>query len=249
MIRHRSPGLRDSTGEGNIFPSSDYDVLWSEGITAHHRLPDVPLGSLPDLYARLVSSGVEIPLQFEVNSRLLLSELFHLVTVELSYLTAGVEGCDEGGILLSRPVLVGEFQRILRELLGTVGEGEVAVKTQPGVVEPETHEGEEEVYLLVDLRNRVPDIFLVVSIVIPAATLSERIKFVFPDLVQPARVQPRLLVERIRGWRLFIRGPCDKVKYLSLSVLQALSYLPVVGAAAADVNSSCVHRQSEQNPR
>ena len=63
MIRHRSPGLRDSTGEGNIFPSSDDDVLWSEGITAHHRLPDVRLGPLPHLHAKLVSSGVQVSLQ------------------------------------------------------------------------------------------------------------------------------------------------------------------------------------------
>ena len=249
MGSYRPPSCGDPASKGDIFPCSDDDVFRTEGVAAHHGLPDVPLGSLPDLNARLVSPGVEIPLQLEVNSGLLLGELVHLVTVELSYLTAGVEGGDEGGILLSRPFLVGEFQRILRELLGTVGEGQVAVKTQPRVVEAEAHEGEEEVDLLVDLRNCVSDIFLVVSIVIAPSPLSERIKFVFPDFVQPARVQPSLFVKGIRGWRLFIRGPCDKIQYLSLSVLQALSYLTVVGAAFSDVNSSCVHRQSEQNPR
>lgn len=142
MIRHRSPGLRDSTGEGNIFPSSDDDVLWSEGITAHHRLPDVPLGPLPDLNAGHVRPSVEVPLQLEVDSRLLLGKLLHLVTIELPYLAARVEGSYEGGVLLPGPVLVGECEGVLRELLGTVGEGEVAVQAQPGVVKPEAHEGQ-----------------------------------------------------------------------------------------------------------
>ena len=188
MVSYRPPGCGDPASEGDIFPCCDDDVFRPEGVTAHHGLPDVPLGSLPDLNARLVSPGVEIPLQLEVNSRLLLGKLFHLVTIELSDLTARVERSQEGGILLSGPFLVGEFQWILRELLGTVREGEVAVKTQPGVVEPEAHEGKEKVDLFVDLRNCVADIFLVVSIVIPATSLRERIKFVFPYFVQSARV-------------------------------------------------------------
>ena len=62
------------------------------------------------------------------------------------------------------------------------------METQPGVVKAEAHEREQEVYLFVDLRDGVSDVFLVVSIVIPATQLRERIKFVFPDFIQSARV-------------------------------------------------------------
>ena len=197
MVSYRPPGCGDPASEGDIFPCCDDDVFWPEGVAADHRLPDVPLGPLPDLNARLVSSGVEIPLQLEVNSGLLLGKLVHLVAVELSDLTAGVEGGDEGGILLSRPFLVGKFQRILRELLGTVGEGEVTVQTQPGVVKPEPHEGEQEVDLLVDLRDGVPDVLLIVSIVVTAAPLGEGVELVLPDLVEPVRRDARLLVSEV----------------------------------------------------
>ena len=197
MSSYRSPSLRDTAREGDVFPSGDDDVFRSERVTPHHRLPDVPLGPLPDLNPRHVRPGVEVTLQLEVDSRLLLGELLHLVTIELSDLAPRVERSYEGGILLARPVLVGEGERILRELLGTVGEGEVTVQTQPGVVKPKPHEGEQEVDLLVDLRDGVPDVLLIVSIVVTAAPLGEGVELVLPDLVEPVRRDARLLVSEV----------------------------------------------------
>ena len=94
-----------------------------------------------------------------------------LIPIEFTNLASGVERSNEGGILVSWPVLDGEDERILRELLRTVGEGEVAVQTEPGVVEPEAHEGEQEVNLFVDLRNGVSDVLLIVSNVVTASSL------------------------------------------------------------------------------
>ena len=73
---------------------------------------------------------------------------------------------------MSWPVLDGEDERILWELLRTVGEGEVAVQTEPGVVEAEAHEGEQEVDLFVDLRNGVSDVLLIVSDIVTSTTLA-----------------------------------------------------------------------------
>ena len=57
-----------------------------------------------------------------------------------------------------QPHLDGEDERILGELLRRVGEGEVAVQTQPRVVKPETHEGKQKVDLLVNLGNCVSNV-------------------------------------------------------------------------------------------
>ena len=56
------------------------------------------------------------------------------------------------------PHLDGEDEGILGELLRRVGEGEVAVQTQPRVVKPETHEGKQKVDLLVNLGDCVSNV-------------------------------------------------------------------------------------------
>ena len=71
------------------------------------------------------------------------------------------------------PVLDGEDEWILGELLRTVGECEVAVQAQPGVVEAKAHEGEQEVDLLVDLRNGVSDVLLIVSNIVSSPALAQ----------------------------------------------------------------------------
>lgn len=114
---------------------------------------------------------ISISLLPEVNSRLLLGMFIILIPIEFTNLASGVERSNEGRILMSWPVLDGEDERILWELLRTVGEGEVAVQTEPGVVEPEAHEREQEVDLFVDLRNGVSDVLLIVSNVVTASSL------------------------------------------------------------------------------
>ena len=107
---------------------------------------------------------------------MLVQAVVSLVAVELPDLAAGVEGGDDGGVLHPRPVLDrpssgspspppppcphldGEDEGILGELLRRVGEGEVAVQTQPRVVKPETHEGKQKVDLLVNLGDCVTNV-------------------------------------------------------------------------------------------
>ena len=43
-------------------------MLGLEGLSADHGLPDVPLGSLPDLDTQLVRPGVQVPLQPDISS-------------------------------------------------------------------------------------------------------------------------------------------------------------------------------------
>ena len=43
-------------------------MLGLEGLGAHHGLPDVPLGPLPDLDPQLVRPGVQVPLQPDISS-------------------------------------------------------------------------------------------------------------------------------------------------------------------------------------
>ena len=61
------------------------------------------------------------------------------------------------------------------------------MEAKPCVVEPEPHEGQQKVDLFVDLRDGVSDVFLVVPIVVAAASFCERVKFVLSDLVQSVR--------------------------------------------------------------
>ena len=84
----------------------------------------------------------------EINTRLLRSIFVYtaisvssLIPVQFSDLAPGVEGGDEARVLIAGPVLDGEHQGVLGELLGRVGEGQVSVKAQPGVIEPKSHEG------------------------------------------------------------------------------------------------------------
>ncbi len=123
----------------------------------------------------LILPGVKIPLHPEVHSRPPLCVLLHLVAVQLPNLAARVEDADETGIVHVWPLLHGELQRVLRELDGNLAECQVPVQTQPGVVEAESHEGEEEVELLVDLRLRVPDGQLEVAVAVVAALVVERV--------------------------------------------------------------------------
>ena len=124
---------------------------------------------------RHLNLSISLP---EINTRLLGSILVDptitigsLITVEFSDLAPGVEGGDEAGVLIAGPVLDGEHEGVLGELLRRVGEGQVAVQTQPSVVEAESHEGKEEVDLLIDLGYGVPDVLLVVADVVPAPAL------------------------------------------------------------------------------
>ena len=124
---------------------------------------------------RHLNLSISLP---EINTRLLGSILVDptitigsLITVEFSDLAPGVEGGDEAGVLIAGPVLDGEHEGVLGELLRRVGEGQVAVQTQPSVVEAKSHEGKEEVDLLIDLGYGVPDVLLVVADVVPAPAL------------------------------------------------------------------------------
>lgn len=180
-------------------------MLGQECLGAHHGLPDVPLGPLPDLNSKLIGPGVQISLHPEVDSRLLLGMFIILIAIEFSNLTARVEWRYEGWVLMPGPVLDGEYERILWELLRTVGECEVSVQAQPGVVEAKTHEREQEVDLLVDLRNGVPDVLLIVSNIVSSPSLDqcvcgdgliivlmchlikERVEFGLSDLVESVR--------------------------------------------------------------
>ena len=56
----------------------------------------------------------------------------------------------------TRPVPNGECERVLRELDGDLGEGELAVEGEPRIVETEAHEWEQEVELLVHLGLGIP---------------------------------------------------------------------------------------------
>ena len=103
---------------------------------------------------RHLNLSISLP---EINTRLLGSILVDptitigsLITVEFSDLAPGVEGGYEAGVLVAGPVLDGEHEGVLGELLRRVGEGQVAEQTQPSVVEAESHEGKEEVDLLQD---------------------------------------------------------------------------------------------------
>ena len=60
------------------------------------------------------------------------------------------------GTTFNEEYLYGKPKWVLRGLHGHIGEGEMAVQTQPCVVEPEAHEGQQEVDLLVDLGLLVP---------------------------------------------------------------------------------------------
>ena len=129
----------------------------------------------------------------EINTRLLRSIFVHpaisvssLIPVQLSNLAPGVEGGDEARVLVAGPVLDGEHQGVLGELLGGAGEGQVSVKAEPGVIEPETHEGKEEVDLLVDLGDGVPNVLLIVTDVVPApALVIEGVQLGLSDGLQP----------------------------------------------------------------
>ena len=64
---YESPGNGDASGEGDVLPGGDDDVLRLEGLGADHRLPDVPLGSFADLDSELVLPGVQVSLQSEIQ--------------------------------------------------------------------------------------------------------------------------------------------------------------------------------------
>ena len=61
------------------------------------------------------------------------------------------------------------------------------MQAQPGVVEPEAHEGEEEVELLVDLRHRVSDAALEVAVAVVAALVEEGVHLLVADLAEAVR--------------------------------------------------------------
>ena len=155
----------------------------------------------------------------EINTGLLGSILIHptipvspLIPVQFSDLAPGVEGGDEARVLVAGPVLDREDQRVLGELLGRVGEGQVPVKAQPRVIESKSHEGKEEVDLLVDLRDRVPDVLLIVPDVVPAPSLViEGVQLGLSDGLQPVRGDHILGLATVEGvlvyWRSIAVGP------------------------------------------
>ena len=160
---------------------------------------------------RHLNLSISLP---EINTRLLGSILVDptitigsLITVEFSDLAPGVEGGDEAGVLVAGPVLDGEHQRVLGELLGGVGEGQVAVKTQPRVIESESHEREEEVDLLVDLGDGVPNVLLIVTDVVPApALVIEGVQLGLSDGLQPVGGDHLLWLTTVEGVLVYGRS-------------------------------------------
>ena len=65
LSTYDSASGRDTSGKGDIFPCGNNDVLGHEGFRSHDALPDVPLGTLTDLYAKLVLPRVQVTLQSE----------------------------------------------------------------------------------------------------------------------------------------------------------------------------------------
>ena len=86
------------------------------------------------------------------------------------------------------------------------------MKAQPRVIESESHEGKEEVDLLVDLGDRVSDVLLIVPDVVPAPSLViEGVQLGLPDGLQPVRGDHILGLTTGEGvlvyWRSIAVGP------------------------------------------
>ena len=74
------------------------------------------------------------------------------------------------------------------------------MKAKPGVIEPESHEGKEEVDLLVDLGDGVPDVLLIVTDVVPApALVIEGVQLGLSDGLQPVGSNDVLWLTTVEG--------------------------------------------------
>ena len=121
----------------------------------------------------------------EINSGFLLSMFVIFIAIEFPNFTSGVKWSNKWGIFQSRPFLNREPQRIFWKLLRSVGKRKISMKTQPGVVKSKSHKWEQEIYLLVNLRNGVSDVLLIVTDIITVSTLvKERIQFGFTNSFQ-----------------------------------------------------------------
>ena len=124
----------------------------------------------------------------EINSRFLLCMFIIFIAIEFSNLTSGVKWSNKGRIFKSWPLLNWKPQRIFWKLLRSIGECQISMKTQPGVVESKAHKRKKKIDLFVDLRNGISDILLIVTDIVTITPLvKKRIQFGLSNSLQSIR--------------------------------------------------------------
>lgn len=145
-------------------------MFWQKAVCSYNCLSDIPGQPLAHFNSQLISSGLKIPLQSEVNPRSSLVYVFRPLGADSAF---AEENSYERGVVLGGPVFDWEHERVGGIVHRRIAEFQVSVQRYSGVIEAEAEKGQLEVEVFVDLGGGGLDGSLPVSFVVGVASFVE----------------------------------------------------------------------------